>query len=286
MLVVFSWFGKCKQITNAKLLITRAEEQSILQDCRNIGTSMCGATSMKPFAQVVFCVDLFCTQDMKCMILLGSPGSGRSTLGRILARRWDLPLTSAGDLLRLSAARIGPVARAIRHTMDSGNLVSDEMVNHLMIAELGGPECADGFVLDGFPRTMTQAHFLDEYLRKAGSAAPLVLHLKISQEVATERLASRLQCVGCGRVYNSKLWPPGHPGYCDDDGMPLVRRSDDEGHSIATSLRRYAETSAPVVEHYKTGNYHELDATLMPGELLEVVEGLVAQRNAARSAVA
>src|ERR1700684_4080563 len=109
---------------------------------------------------------------MRFMILLCSPGSGRSTLGRILARRWGLPLISTGDLLRAAAERVGPVARAIRQTMDSGNLVSDDMVNHLMISELGNPDCADGFVLDGFPRTLAQASFLDEYLRRTGAGEP------------------------------------------------------------------------------------------------------------------
>jgi adenylate kinase len=220
------------------------------------------------------------------MILLGSPGSGRSTLGRIFARRWDLPLISTGDLLRASAERIGPVARAIRQTMDSGNLVSDEMVNHLMISELGSPECADGFVLDGFPRTVPQANFLDDYLRKAGAGEPLVFQLAISLEAAAERVKTRLQCVGCGRVYNSKLWPSGHPGYCDDDGMPLVRRTDDQEESIATSLRRYAEISAPVIEHYRNGNFHKLDAALAPGALLEIVEGVVEEKAAAHLALA
>jgi adenylate kinase len=220
------------------------------------------------------------------MILLGSPGSGRTTLGRILAKRWDLPLISAGDLLRLSAERIGPVARTIRQTMDSGNLVSDEMVNHLMIAELGSAKCADGFVLDGFPRTLAQAQFLDDYLRRTGAGKPLVLQLSVAPELAIERLKSRLQCVGCGRVYNSKLWPSGHPGYCDDDGMPLVKRSDDQEYSIATSLQRYAETAILVMGHYKNANYHALDATLAPGSLLEIVEGVVAKTESARAAVA
>ena len=223
---------------------------------------------------------------MTCFILLGSPGSGRSTLGRILAKRWDLPLISTGDLLRASAERIGPVARAVRLTMDSGNLVSDEMVNHLMISELSSPDCADGFVLDGFPRTVAQANFLADYLRKSAGGEPLVLQLNVAPEVAMERMKSRLQCVGCGRVYNSKLWPSGHPGYCDDDGMPLVRRTDDHDHSIATSLQRYAETSAPVVTHYQTGNYHDLDGSLAPGSLLEVVESVFAEKEAARFAVA
>ena len=223
---------------------------------------------------------------MTCIILLGSPGSGRSTLGRILAKRWDLPLISTGDLLRASAERIGPVARAIRQTMDGGNLVSDEMVNHLMISQLGSPDCADGFVLDGFPRTVVQANFLADYLRKAAGGEPVVLHLNVAPDVAMERMKSRLQCVGCGRVYNSKLWPSGHPGYCDDDGMPLVRRTDDHDHSIANSLQRYAETSAPVVAHYQTGNYHQLDGTLAPGSLLEVVESVFEQKEAARFAIA
>jgi adenylate kinase len=223
---------------------------------------------------------------MIAIILLGSPGSGRSTLGRILSRRWDIPLISSGDLLRTSGERIGPVARAIRHTMDAGNLVSVEMVNHLMVSELGNPDCSDGFVLDGFPRTMTQASFLDEYMRKRGSGDPLVLQLKVEPKVAAERLKSRLQCVGCGRVFNSKLWPPVDAGYCDDDGMPLVKRTDDREESISTSLQRYAETAAPVMQHFQTGRFFTLDAALTPGQLLETVEGIVEGQSAARFAVA
>lgn len=215
------------------------------------------------------------TLDMNGIVLLGSPGSGRSTLGRVLSKRWDVPLISTGELLRASAEKIGPVAKAIRHTMDAGNLVSDEMVNHLMVSQLGSPECADGFVLDGFPRTLAQAHFLDEFLRKTGACEPLVLQLNVAPEVATERLRFRLQCVGCGRVYNSKLWPPVDPGYCDDDGMPLVKRSDDHEQSVATSLARYSETVAPVIRHYQSRWYYTLDAELSPGKLLEVVEGIV-----------
>jgi adenylate kinase len=223
---------------------------------------------------------------MKSIILLGSPGSGRSTLGRILSRRWDIPLICTGDLLRLAAEKTGPVARAIRHTMDSGNLVSDEMVNHLLAAELGTPDCGDGFVLDGYPRTLAQAGFLDEFLRRTGAREPLVLQLNVSPEVAMDRLNSRVQCVGCGRVYNSKLWPSGHPDYCDDDGMPLVKRLDDKELSIATSLLLYAETSAAVIEHYRHANYHPLDAESAPGTLLEIVEGVMAEQESARFAMA
>ncbi len=230
--------------------------------------------------------ELVFTQTMKCMMLLGSPGSGRSTLGRILAKRWDLALISTGDLLRESAEKIGPVARALKQTLDSGNLVSDEMVNHLILAELAKPDCGSGFVLDGFPRTVEQAVFLDEYLRRIGNVETYVLHLRLTPETARERLKSRLQCVGCGRVYNSQLWSSGHPGYCDDDGMPLVRRTDDHEDSVATSLERYAATVAPVVAHYRQADYHELDANLAPGRLLEAVEDLVDVECGARVAMA
>lgn len=218
--------------------------------------------------------------------MLGSPGSGRSTLGRILAKRWDLPLIASGDLLRESAEKIGPVARAIRQTVDSGNLVSDEMVNHLIGAELAKPFCGDGFVLDGFPRTLGQARFLDEYLRRSGAEEPLVMQLDVPAQLAAERLQSRLRCIGCGRVYNSKLWPSGYPGYCDDDGMPLVRRSDDTDTSIARSLQQYGKTVAPVLDHYKGRHFFKLDASATPGCLLEAVEALMDAKESARSAVA
>ncbi len=220
------------------------------------------------------------------MILLGSPGSGRSTLGRILAKRWDLPLIASGDLLRESAERIGPVARSIRQTMDGGNLVSDEMVNHLMMAELSNPVCGDGFVLDGFPRTLGQAQLLDDYLRRRGAEEPLVMHLDLPLEAAAERLQWRLHCVGCGRVYNSKLWPSGYPGYCDDDGMPLVQRTDDTETSIARSLHQYSEMAAPVLDYYKDRHFRKLDASTTPGSLLETVETLIDAKESARSAVA
>ena len=224
--------------------------------------------------------------NMLSIILLGSPGSGRSTLGRILSRRWDIPLICTGDLLRSAAEKIGPVAKAIRHTINGGNLVSDEIVNHLLASELGSPDCADGFVLDGFPRTAAQAQFLSDVLPRIGASDPMVLQLNVSPEIAMEWIQSRVQCVGCGRAYNSKLWPSGHPGYCDDDGMPLVKRTDDVERSIATSLRRYAETAASVIAHYRNANYHVLDAGSAPGTLLETVEGVVAQQQAFRFALA
>ena len=220
------------------------------------------------------------------MILLGSPGSGRSTLGRILGKRWDVPVIASGDLLRESAEKVGPLPRAIRQTMDSGNLVSDEMVNHLMSAELAKPTYQDGFVLDGFPRTLGQARFLDEYLRRSGVEEPLVMQLDLPTKTAVERLQSRLRCIGCGRVYNSRLWPSGHPGYCDDDGMPLVQRTDDTETSIARSLQQYGETMAPVLEHYKNRNFFKLDASATPGSLLESVEALMDAKECVRSAVA
>jgi adenylate kinase len=207
-------------------------------------------------------------------------------LGRILAKRWDLPLISAGDLLRTAAERIGPVARTIRQTIESGNLVSDEMVTHTMIAELGSAQCAAGFVLDGFPRTLPQARFLDEYLLRARANEPLVLQLQIAPELAAERLASRLQCVGCGRVYNIKLWPSSHPGYCDDDGLPLVRRLDDRESSVTTGLQRYTEAAAPLQAHYRDRHFHVHDASLPPGNLLEIVEGNPEPQASARSATA
>ena len=139
----------------------------------------------------------------------------------------QIPAISTGEMLRAEVEAGTPLGQQAQAILAEGQLVSDDIVNEMLVGRITKPDCRKGFLLDGYPRTVPQAEFLDNKLAELGFPPPTIFHLATPQSVLIERISSRRQCPQCGRIYNLLFKPPLKPGVCDNDGTKLVRRSDD-----------------------------------------------------------
>lgn len=196
--------------------------------------------------------------DRRVVLLIGPPGSGKGTQGAFLARRLRIPVISTGQMLRNEIAAGSPLGQQVRSVLDQGGLVGDDLMNHLVVERIQQPDCASGFALDGYPRTRPQARFLDRLLDQLGFPRPTVLHLCVSAKTLIQRLTARRYCPACGRIYHLVQQPPRNQGVCDDDGSPLATRSDDDAAVITERIKAYEHTSAPLIQHYRGGDYHRV----------------------------
>ncbi len=198
------------------------------------------------------------------IILLGPPGAGKGTQAKRIAARYGIPQISTGDLLRDNVARGTPLGRRAKETMGRGELVSDDLVNQMVDYRLQDEDCARGFILDGYPRTLGQAEWLEDFLEHHGVAGhvcgrPLVMSITVGYNELLHRLSGRLSCPTCGRIYNVHSQPPRADKLCDVDGSALITRPDDREEVIAERLKSYERQTLPLVEFYK-----------QRGELLEL----------------
>lgn len=206
------------------------------------------------------------------IVLLGAPGSGKGTQGALLARLLQVPVISTGDILRAECQAGTPLGKMVEARLHSGELVEDDLINSIVDSRISQADCAQGFLLDGFPRTAAQAQWLDRKLDECGVPLPTVLQITVPAKTLVARLTGRLQCTYCGRAYNSHFRPPAHEGFCDDDGMPLVRRADDKESIIRERLRVYDKAIAPLIQHYRDRSFHRIDGSGGPGMVLEAIE--------------
>lgn len=183
---------------------------------------------------------------MPRIVLLGPPGSGKGTQSAAIAAEAHIPHLSTGAILRGAAASGTPLGREAERYMGAGQLVPDELVLGLVEERLLGPDCAQGYLLDGFPRNVAQAEALDRI-------APVdrVLSFEIPESVLLARLTGRRTCPKCGTVYNEVTQPPKRPGICDRDDSALVRRSDDHEGAARTRLQVYHRETAPLLDFYR-----------------------------------
>lgn len=186
------------------------------------------------------------------LALLGAPGSGKGTQSVELRHTYAIPHISSGDLLRDAVSRGTDLGVKAKEYMTSGRLVPDELVLGMMRERIEQPDCADGFLLDGFPRTVAQAEALDAML--AAKQAPIdhVVALVVDREEIVLRLAGRRSCSGCGRLYHEQFDPPADANSCDDCGAKLVIRDDDREETVRERLTVYDEQTAPVLSFYKS----------------------------------
>jgi len=165
-----------------------------------------------------------------------------------------------------------PLGNAVKATLARGELVSDEVMNQLVANWIAHPHCANGFLLDGYPRTVPQAMFLDDTLDALGMTRPTVIQIDVPGEVLVERVTGRRQCPSCAKIYHLRHNPPVRDGICDQDGMALMRRADDTEAVIQERLRRYEEATAPLIEYYREMDFHSVDGSDNPAMVLEAIE--------------
>lgn len=211
------------------------------------------------------------------VVFLGPPGAGKGTQARLLARRLRIPHISTGDLFRESVDRGTPLGLTAKAFMDRGELVSDDVVNEMVRRRLSEPDCENGFLLDGYPRTLAQAEALKNLLREKGRGAPVVVNLGVSYTVIVKRLGGRWICPVCRRTYNLVSQPPSNDSVCDDDGAALQQRPDDREEAIRERLSAYEAQTAPLIEYYKAeGRLNEVSADRSPeqitAELMRIID--------------
>lgn len=212
------------------------------------------------------------------ILLLGAPGVGKGTQAKELMRLWGIPQISTGDLLRANVSQGTDLGRAAKEVMQCGNLVPDELVNQMVAVRLVEPDTADGFILDGFPRTLPQAHWLDAQLAGRPGALPIVaVSLQVDYNLLLRRITGRRNCPVCQRIYNVFLQPPQRDGFCDVDGAALVQRADDTETCFEGRIGNYQSLTAPVIEHYRAqGRFAEVrgdrEVAAVAAEVVSVVE--------------
>lgn len=202
----------------------------------------------------------------RVLILLGPPGAGKGTQAGRLSAELGLPHVSTGDLFREHRAKGTELGRRAQEYMDSGRLVPDDLVLDMLFDRVAKPDCARGFLLDGFPRTLPQAEALDR--RLAGGTSVCVLDLRVSDRVLVDRLGGRRTCRQCGSIHHVRTSPPKTAGRCDRCQGELYVRTDDEAATIEKRLAVYREQTQPLQGYYqKKGLLQEVDGDRAPDEV-------------------
>jgi adenylate kinase len=195
------------------------------------------------------------------IVLLGPPGAGKGTQARKLSERYGLPVIGTGDIFRDHVARATALGLAAKEYMDRGDYVPDEIAVNMVLERLEQPDTREGFILDGFPRTVAQAQALEGALAAASRPLSAVLNFKIGDEVAVKRLMSRIVCPNCKRVYNLEFKRPRVEGICDVCGHRLEPRSDDDEDTIRRRLEVYRRETQPLVLYFwERGLLRDIDA--------------------------
>jgi adenylate kinase len=195
------------------------------------------------------------------ILLLGAPGTGKGTQSKELVKVWGIPQISTGDLLRANVSQNTNLGRIAKEIMGRGELVPDSLVNEMVAVRLQQPDTANGYILDGFPRTLGQAGWLDGRLAALPEGLPVVaVSIQVDYNQLLRRITGRRNCPVCQTIYNVFVNPPKKDGFCDIEGAALTQRADDTEEVFKERMRAYGALTAPVVEHYRAqGRFAEVD---------------------------
>jgi len=188
------------------------------------------------------------------IVLLGPPGAGKGTQAKKIADKFGIPHISTGDILRKAIADKTLLGKQAAEYLEKGLLVPDDLVIAMVKSRLDMEDCKNGFLLDGFPRTVKQAESLDDYMQEKGIQLDIVLNIEVKQDTLIERFTGRRVCEQCGATYNIKSSPPKEPGLCDKCGGRLIIRDDDKPETVKKRLEVYETSTAPLIGYYKEKN--------------------------------
>ncbi len=185
------------------------------------------------------------------IILLGAPGAGKGTQAKIISEKLAIPHISTGDIFRANIKGNTPLGLKVKGYLDKGELVPDELTVEIVKDRLGNPDCVNGCILDGFPRTIPQAEYLDKVLTEMNEKVDVALLIDVKDEDIIERMSGRRVCTSCGMTYNVVFNPTKVEGICDVCGSPVIQRADDAAETVLNRLETYHNQTQPLIEYYE-----------------------------------
>ncbi len=212
------------------------------------------------------------------IIMLGAPGAGKGTQAKQIAGKYSIPHISTGDIFRANIKNGTDLGKKAKEYMDKGLLVPDELTCDLVMDRIQQDDCKNGFVLDGFPRTIPQAEALDAALSKLGQAMDYAINVDVPDENIVERMAGRRACLECGATYHVVSLPPKVEGKCDNCGSDLVLRDDDKPETVQNRLKVYHEQTQPLIDYYKKQDIlRTVDGTLPMEDVFAAITDILGE---------
>lgn len=206
------------------------------------------------------------------IIMLGAPGAGKGTQAKLIAEKYGVPHISTGDIFRANIKNGTELGNEAKEYMDKGLLVPDELTVRLLLDRVAQDDCKNGYVLDGFPRTIPQAEVLDKELTKLGDSVDFAVDVDVPDENIIRRMSGRRACLNCGATYHIVNIPPKKEGICDVCGSELVLRDDDQPETVKNRLKVYHEQTQPLIEYYTgKGVLRTVDGTLPMEEVFDAI---------------
>lgn len=212
------------------------------------------------------------------IIMLGAPGAGKGTQAKMIAEKYQVPHISTGDIFRANIKKGTELGMEAKKYMDQGQLVPDELTVRILLDRVAQDDCSNGYVLDGFPRTIPQAEVLDSALAKLGDKIDYAINVDVPDENIIKRMSGRRACLACGATYHIEHVPPKKDGICDTCGQELVLRDDDQPETVKNRLKVYHEQTQPLIDFYtKKDILKTVDGTVDMKDVFAAIVSILAK---------